>query len=132
MDGKTARGSYTNAEKSNAIHIVSAWVPEHGITLGQAEVDSKTNEITAIGHLLELMDLKNSIAAKIIEEKGDYILAIILNRFMKTAWSVSGVRSKSTQTKQPSWTVEVRYYLSSRSPRVSEFATSVHNHSLVD
>lgn len=41
IDGKTARGSYTNAEKSNAIHFVSAWASKHGVTLGQTEVDSK-------------------------------------------------------------------------------------------
>ncbi len=41
IDGKTARGSYTNAEKSNANHSFSDWVSKHGVTLGQTEVDSK-------------------------------------------------------------------------------------------
>lgn len=88
IDGKTSRGSYTNAEKSNAIHFVSAWASKHGVTLGQTEVDSKTNEITAIDELLGFIDVRRtiitldaigaqkSIAQKIQEEGGDYILAI--------------------------------------------------------
>ncbi|WP_145207480.1 ISAs1 family transposase [Planctomycetes bacterium TBK1r] len=88
IDGKTVRGSYTDAEKSNAIHIVSAWATEHSVTLGQTEVDSKSNEITAIPELLDLIDVRNSIvtldamgcqksiAEKIIEEGGDYVFAV--------------------------------------------------------
>ncbi|TWU46798.1 Transposase DDE domain protein [Rubripirellula reticaptiva] len=88
IDGKTSRGSYTNAEKSNAIHFVSAWASKHGVTLGQTEVDSKTNEITAIDELLDFIDVRGtiitldaigaqkSIAKKIHDEGGDYILAI--------------------------------------------------------
>lgn len=88
IDGKTSRGSYTNAEKSNAIHFVSAWASKHGVTLGQTEVDSKTNEITAIDELLDFIDVREtiitldaigaqkSIAKKIHDEGGDYIFAI--------------------------------------------------------
>ncbi len=88
IDGKTSRGSYTNAEKSNAIHFVSAWATKHGVTLGQTEVDSKTNEITAIDELLDFIDVREaiitldaigaqkSIAEKIHDEGGDYIFAI--------------------------------------------------------
>lgn len=134
VDGKTARGSYTDAAKSNAIHIVSAWATEHGITLGQTEVDSKTNEITAIGELFEFIDLKNSIitldaigaqksiAKKIVEEKGDYVFAIKDNH-PKLATAIrdhfeevhenglteSNVRSKTSRTKQAS-RIEERFY----------------------
>ncbi len=88
IDGKTSRGSYTNAEKSNAIHFGSAWATKHGVTLGQTEVDSKTNEITAIDELLDFIDVREaiitldaigaqkSIAEKIHDEGGDYIFAI--------------------------------------------------------
>ncbi|WP_372726251.1 ISAs1 family transposase [Novipirellula sp.] len=88
IDGKTVRGSYTDAEKSDAIHIVSAWATENGVTLGQTEVDSKSNEITAIPELLDLIDLRNSIvtldamgcqksiAEKIVEGGGDYLFAV--------------------------------------------------------
>ena len=61
IDGKTARGSYSDTGKTDAIHIVSAWATEHGITLGQTEIDSKSNEITAIPDLLALIDVRNSI-----------------------------------------------------------------------
>jgi predicted transposase YbfD/YdcC len=88
IDGKTARGSYTNADKSNAIHIVSAWATDHGITLGQVAVDSKSNEITAVPQLLDMMELKGTIitldamgcqkaiAKKVIDGGGDYTFAV--------------------------------------------------------
>lgn len=88
IDGKTARGSYTDAEKSNALHFVSAWATKHGISLGQTQVDSKSNEITAIQDLLELVDVSQStvtvdaigaqkvIAEKIHEQGGEYVFAM--------------------------------------------------------
>lgn len=125
IDGKTARGSYSDRKKSNAIHLVSAWATEHGITLGQTEVDSKTNEITAIGELLEFIDLKNSIvtldaigaqksiAKKIVDEEGDYVFAIKDNHpkladairvhfedVHESGLATSGVRSHTTNAKQ--------------------------------
>ncbi len=88
IDGKTARGSYTTAGKSNALHIVSAWATEHGLTLGPVAVDSKSNEITAIPQLLTRMDLRNTIismdalgcqkaiAKQIVDNGGDYTFAV--------------------------------------------------------
>lgn len=88
IDGKTMRGSYTNAEKSDMLHIVSAWASQQGITLGQVAVDSKSNEITAIPQLLEMLELRGAIvsidamgcqrdiAAKIIHGGGDYTLQV--------------------------------------------------------
>lgn len=88
MDGKTARGSYTDAEKSNALHFVSAWATKHGISLGQTQVDSKSNEITAIQDLLEVVDVSQAtvtidaigaqkvIAGTIHDQGGDYVFAI--------------------------------------------------------
>lgn len=88
IDGKTMRGSYTNADKSDMLHIVSAWASQQGITLGQVAVDSKSNEITAIPQLLEMLELKGSIvsidamgcqreiAAKITQGDGDYVLQV--------------------------------------------------------
>ena len=61
IDGKTSRGSYTDSMKSNALHFVSAWASRHGVTLGQTEVDSKTNEITAIDELLDFIDVRQTI-----------------------------------------------------------------------
>ncbi len=88
IDGKTARGSYTTKEKNDALHIVNAWASEHGLAMGQVAVDSKSNEITAIPKLLELLDLQEtiitidaigcqkSIAQQITEGGGDYIFAV--------------------------------------------------------
>lgn len=61
IDGKTSRGSYTDKEKSNALHFVSAWATKHGVALGQTEVDSKSNEITAIDELIDFIDVRDSV-----------------------------------------------------------------------
>ena len=86
IDGKTIRGS-TNAEHS-AYHVVSAWVNENNITLGELAIEEKSNEITAIPELLNLIDVEGDIitidamgcqtgiAAKIREKKADYVLAL--------------------------------------------------------
>jgi predicted transposase YbfD/YdcC len=88
IDGKTARGSYTDADKSNPLHLVSAWSAKQGITLGQVATDQKSNEITAIPKLLELLELEGAIvtidamgcqktiAQKIVDGGGDYVLAV--------------------------------------------------------
>jgi len=88
IDGKTLRGSFDKAAGKNPLHLVSAWASEARLTLGQIAVDSKSNEITAIPLLLELLDLKGAtvtidamgcqkeIAAKIVEGEGDYLLAL--------------------------------------------------------
>jgi predicted transposase YbfD/YdcC len=86
IDGKTICGSKNEAHK--AYHVVSAWVSENQITLGEIVVDEKSNEITAIPKLLDLVDVENAvvtidamgtqtkIADKIIEKKADYCLAL--------------------------------------------------------
>jgi predicted transposase YbfD/YdcC len=88
IDGKTLRGSGDKAAGRNPLHLVSAWASEARLTLGQIAVDSKSNEITAIPLLLELLDLKGAtvtidamgcqkeIAAKIVAAEGDYVLAL--------------------------------------------------------
>ena len=88
IDGKTLRGSFDTAAGKNPLHLVSAWATEARLTLGQVAVDSKSNEITAIPLLLELLELKGAtvtidamgcqkeIAAKITQREGDYVLAL--------------------------------------------------------
>lgn len=88
IDGKTLRGSFDKAAGRNPLHLVSAWASEARLTLGQIAVDSKSNEITAIPLLLELLDLKGAtvtidamgcqkeIAAQIVAGGGDYVLAL--------------------------------------------------------
>ena len=84
IDGKTVRGSYTEADKSNPLHLVSAWATKPGITLGQVATDQKSNEITAIPQLLKMIELRGAIvtidamgcqkkiAKKIVKGGGDY------------------------------------------------------------
>jgi predicted transposase YbfD/YdcC len=86
IDGKSMRGSATG--KLGALHLVSAWATANHLTLGQVAVADKSNEITAIPKLLELLDLQGAlvtsdamgcqrdIAAKIRERGGDYVLAV--------------------------------------------------------
>ena len=86
IDGKTICGS-KNA-KHSAYHVVSAWVSENNCTLGELATEEKSNEITAIPELLELIDVKGDIItidamgcqteiAKKIREKGaDYVLSL--------------------------------------------------------
>jgi predicted transposase YbfD/YdcC len=88
IDGKTCRGSSDKSIDRTAIHMVSAWACENSLILGQVKTAEKSNEITAIPELLELLSIKNNIitidamgtqkeiAKKIIEKKGDYVLAL--------------------------------------------------------
>ncbi len=88
IDGKTLRGSFDGATGTKAIHMVSAWACSNRLVLGQMKVDEKSNEITAIPKLLELLDLnqclvtidamgcQKEIAEKIVAQKGDYLLAL--------------------------------------------------------
>lgn len=88
IDGKTIRGSYDKSKRKGAIHMVSAFSTEYGVVLGQVKTDAKSNEITAIPELLNLLYLKKSlvtidamgcqknIAEKIKDKKADYLLAV--------------------------------------------------------
>ena len=86
IDGKTLRGSGSN--KLGPLHLVSAWATEHHLSLGQVATAAKSNEITAIPELLELLELhgavvtidamgcQKAIASKIVERGGDYVLMV--------------------------------------------------------
>lgn len=88
IDGKTLRRSYDRASSKAAIHMVSAWATANHISLGQVVTDAKSNEITAIPKLLELIEISGSlvtidamgcqtaIAKKIIAGGADYCLAV--------------------------------------------------------
>jgi predicted transposase YbfD/YdcC len=88
IDGKTLRRSYDAASSKAAIHMVSAWATANHISLGQVVVDAKSNEITAIPKLLEMLDLSGSlvtidamgcqteIAGAIVAAKAHYLLAV--------------------------------------------------------
>lgn len=88
VDGKTLRSSYERGGKKGMIHMVSAWATQNRLVLGQRKVDEKSNEITAIPELLKLLELEGAtvsidamgcqsqIAAQIVEQGGDYVLAL--------------------------------------------------------
>jgi predicted transposase YbfD/YdcC len=88
IDGKTLRGSCERGNRRSLIHMVSAWATANRLVLGQRKVDEKSNEITAIPELLRLLDLdgatvtidamgcQTEIAAQIIQQKGNYVLAL--------------------------------------------------------
>ena len=61
VDGKTARRSHDHKNGLGALHSVSVWASEFGLSLGQVACDEKSNEITAIPALLRLVDIKGSI-----------------------------------------------------------------------
>ena len=81
-------GSHDKRNGLGAMHIVSAWASDQGITLGQVATEEKSNEITAIPQLLEMIDVEDAIvtidaagcqkniAAQIVQGKGDYVLAL--------------------------------------------------------
>jgi len=88
IDGKTLRGSYDTKDGLAAIHCVSAFAANNKLVLGQLITDAKSNEITTIPKLLDTlaisgclvtidaMGCQRAIAAKIIESKADYLLAL--------------------------------------------------------
>jgi predicted transposase YbfD/YdcC len=88
IDGKTLRHSFDTAKEKTAIHMVSAFATEARLVLGQIKVSDKTNEITAIPMLLDLLELtgaiitidamgcQKEIAKKIIEKEADYVLSL--------------------------------------------------------
>jgi len=88
VDGKTLRGSAGKAAGVKPLHLVSAWAAEARLTLAQVATDEKSNEITAIPDLLDLLELagalvtidamgcQKAIARKVVDSGGDYLLAV--------------------------------------------------------
>jgi predicted transposase YbfD/YdcC len=195
IDGNTVRGSRGARHREDPLHLVSAWATDQGLTLGQVAVDCKSNEITAIPKLLEMIELSGAIvsidamgcqkeiAKTIVDNGGDYVLAVkdnqptlseaiesyFLERHEHNDFSEYGCRQHKTKEKSrgrleerfytiapvpdsmksfcKEWknlesigqaitmtehngkhTSEVRYYITSREPKVKEFASSVRKH----
>jgi predicted transposase YbfD/YdcC len=92
IDGKSARGSHNIKKGIKMLHMVSAWASENRILLGQVKTDDKSNEITAIPDLLDVIDVKGSIvtidamgcqkeiAKKIVAKEADYVLSLKENQ----------------------------------------------------
>lgn len=92
LDGKTMRGSHNRRAGKSAIHMISAWASNNQLVLAQQKVNDKSNEITAIPELLELLEIKGAIisidamgcqreiAKQIRQQQADYILALKTNQ----------------------------------------------------
>ena len=88
IDGKSLRGTRDSVSGRSAILMVSAWATDNHLVLGQVKVDEKSNEITAIPELLEVLDLagcivtidaigtQKAIAERIVAKQADYVLAV--------------------------------------------------------
>ena len=88
IDGKTLRHSYDKSRRRGAIHVISAFSTMHSLVIGQIRTDKKSNEITAIPELLNMLDIKGKIittdamgcqkdiAEKIQKQGGDYLFAV--------------------------------------------------------
>ncbi len=88
IDGKTSRRSHNRAKGLGALHTVSVWASDFGLSMGQVACAEKSNEITAIPELLRLVDIQGTIitidamgtqkaiAAQIVDSEADYVLAL--------------------------------------------------------
>lgn len=88
IDGKTARGSGSKCKGIRALHLVSAWATTSGLCMGQVAVDEKSNEITAIPELLDLLTVKEAVVTidamgmqteivnKLREKEADYVIGL--------------------------------------------------------
>ncbi len=115
-DGKTMRHTRRHSTGLGALHVVSAWAGQTGLTLGQVAVATKSNEITAMPQLLELLDLRQKIvtidamgcqkeiAKTIVEGEGDFILSVkdnqpTLHAEIQAAFAATADRPSSSQQK---------------------------------
>src|ERR1700738_5066131 len=92
IDGKSLRGSHNKRKEVKMLHVVSAWASENKILLGQVKTEEKSNEITAIPELLDMIDVAGSIvtidamgcqqgiAKKIVKKGADYVLSLKENQ----------------------------------------------------
>ncbi|PHM39559.1 hypothetical protein Xmau_02563 [Xenorhabdus mauleonii] len=88
IDGKMLRGSCDRNNRRSTIHMVSAFTTQNGVVMGQLKTDKKSNEITAIPKLINLLDIKGclvsidamgcqtKIAECVIQQEGNNLLAV--------------------------------------------------------
>lgn len=88
IDGKVLRATARDGQKKSGLCLISAWVSEHNVSLGQLKADAKSNEKTAIPELIAHLDIENAlvsidaiacsktVASQIIDKKADYLLAL--------------------------------------------------------
>jgi len=135
IDGKTSRRSHDQSKGLGALHTVSVWASEYGLSLGQVATEEKSNEITAIPVLLRLVDIRGAIitidamgaqtaiAAQIVDGQADYVLALkgnqetlhdavieYVNEQMNSDFANCGARRHVTQ-EQGHGREEIRHYV---------------------
>jgi predicted transposase YbfD/YdcC len=111
FDGKTVRGSGNKRQGERALHLVSAWAAKNRIMLAQIKTEDKSNEITAIPKLLDMVNVKGSvvtidamgcqkeIAQKIVKKEADYLLCLKENQ--KTLYEdVKSIFARAEENKQ--------------------------------
>ena len=142
IDGKTMRHSYDTAKALRPLHLVSAWVAERHISLGQIATEEKSNEITAIPELLDQIDItgatvtidamgcQKAITEKILEGNGQFVIGVKGNQPKLLAaiesffddhweageWSKGRCKHFHTSEQKGVWQ-EDRYYYVARIPR---------------
>ncbi len=141
IDGKTLRRSHDRRRNLGALHSVSVWASEFGLTLAQVATEEKSNEITAIPTLLSLVDIhgaiitidamgtQTAIAEKIIDGGGDFVLALkgnqgtlhdatidYINEQTKTDFRGIGARRLDTEEKKHG-RIEKRTYIQMPAPK---------------
>ncbi len=114
IDGKTLKGSFKKKNKTDSIHMVSAFASANSVVLGQVKTNEKSNEITAIPNLLDLLDIRGclvtidamgcqtKIAKKIVDKGGDYLLPVKgnqerLQKALDGIFSINRLESKETE-----------------------------------
>ena len=134
IDGKTSRGSGEDGKK--AVHMVSAWLSEQKMVLGQIAVPEKTNEITAVPELIKMLDIggciltadamscQKTIVAEIIRKKAEYVIGLkgnqsglleyaeLLYEGIRKDPGLYEVKSIVTRNKGHGWQEVRSYYLS--------------------
>jgi predicted transposase YbfD/YdcC len=126
IDGKTLRGSQDRVDGNAAPYLVSAWAVENHLTLGQEAVDGKSNEITAIPKLLELLDLEGALVT--IDAMG--CQKEIAELAERTKWPgrqsvIVVVRDRTVGERN---SCEKHYYISSRKLRAERFLEVIRGH----
>jgi predicted transposase YbfD/YdcC len=139
VDGKTVRRSHDRKNGLGALHSVSVWASEFGLSLGQVACAEKSNEITAIPELLRMVDIKGAIitidamgtqkaiAAEIIDGKADYVLGLkgnqetlhqaVIDHFSEKLDGDLGTAREHVTTEKGHGREETRTYLQLPAPK---------------
>ena len=92
LDGKTLRRSYDRAEGTSPLHLVSAWAAEQRLALGQLAVEGKSNEITAVPKLLELLSLPGTVVTADAMHCQRQVAQLVREQSADTCWPSRAIR----------------------------------------